>query len=237
MSVAKPKSRTYRVVAVIVKAIIKPFTRRVWRGFDSIPEGGVIVAANHMTGFDPLTTAHSLYDNGRAPVIMAKDSLFRVPVLGFVLKRTNMIPVYRGTARAGESLETAKERLRQGEAILVFPEGTLTKDPDLWPMVAKTGVARLALQTSAPLVPIAQWGTQQILPRGKGFPRLLPRKTVTVVVGDPVDLDDLRGKPVDSMVLREATARLMSAITTQLAEIRGETPPAELFDPRKKDTT
>lgn len=233
MSIAKPDSRIYRLIAVIVRGLSRLFTRRNWRGFDSIPPGGVIIAANHMTGVDPITTAHAMYDSGRAPVIMGKDSLFRVPVLGFIMKRTKMIPVYRGTSRAGESLELAKQRLADGESILVFPEGTLTKDPDLWPMVAKTGVARLALQTGAPLVPVAQWGTQAILPKGKGFPRLLPRKTITVVAGDPVDLDDLRDKPVDSAVLREATARLMAAITAGLAEIRGETPPAEPFTLRK----
>lgn len=234
MSVAKPKSRTYRLVAVLVKSITVPFTRRDWRGTESIPEGGIIVAANHMTGFDPLSTAQVLYDNGRAPIIMAKDSLFRVPVLGFALRRTNMIPVFRGTSRAGESLQIAAERLKQGEAILVFPEGTLTKDPELWPMVGKTGVARLALQTGAPLIPMAQWGTQHILPRGKKMLRLLPRKKLTAIIGPPVDLDDLRAKPVDGAVLREATDRLMAAITALLAEIRGETPPAELFDLRKK---
>src|SRR5690606_689346 len=119
--------------------------------------------------------------------------------------------------------------LEAGECVAVFPEGTLTREPDLWPMAGKTGVARLALTTRAPLIPIAQWGAQDLLGRYKKLLKPFPRKQVTVVAGPPVDLSDLYGRPLDTVVLREATERVMSAITALLEDIRGEKAPAERY--------
>jgi len=114
-----------------------------------------------------------------------------------------------------------------------FPEGTLTRDPDGWPMVGKTGAARLALASRAPVVPIAQWGAEQLLaPYGKVF-KPIPPKHVAVHAGPPVDLSDLYDRPLDTATLREATERIMAAITRQLEEIRGAQAPAERFDMRK----
>src|SRR5690606_31973752 len=145
-------------------------TRRDWRGAENLPARGLTAAANHVTEVDPVTLAHFLYGQGRAPKITAKASLFSVPVLGGILRRTGMIPVHRGTAGAAQSLVDATARLDEGECVVFFPEGTLTRDPDGWPMVGKTGAARLALASRAPVVPIAQWGAEQLLaPYGKVF--------------------------------------------------------------------
>jgi 1-acyl-sn-glycerol-3-phosphate acyltransferase len=97
-------------------------------------------------------------------------------------------------------------------------------------MAAKTGVARLALLSGAPVIPIAQWGAQEILDsyRAPGL-HLLPRHTMTVVAGPPVDLSRWQGKELTSEVLRGATAAVMRAITEQLEQIRGEQAPAEPF--------
>ncbi len=228
----QPDNRTYRRVAAVVRPILLAITRRDWRGRENIPAGGFIAAGNHMTNVDPLTFAHFLYDNGRPPKILAKASLFAVPVLGGLLRRTGMIPVQRNTAAAASSLSSAMDALRSGECVAVFPEGTLTRDPDLWPMVAKTGVARLALTTQAPVVPIAQWGAQRILGRYKKLLKPFPPKTVTVVAGPPVDLSDLYDRPQDAATLREATDRVMAAITALLEDIRAEKAPAVPFDMR-----
>lgn len=234
MPIAKPQSRTYRVVAAIVRPALFAMTRRDWQGAENLPEtGGFIAAGNHFSNLDPLTFAHFLYDNGRAPKILAKSSLFAVPVLGWVLRRTGQIPVHRQTATAGQSLTAAVERLQAGDCVVVFPEGTLTRDPDLWPMVGKTGVARLALESRKPVIPIAQWGAQLILPRYSKRFRPFPRKPVSVHAGPPVDLSDLYDRPLDGATLREATTRVMDAITALLEQIRGEQAPAERFDPRK----
>jgi 1-acyl-sn-glycerol-3-phosphate acyltransferase len=215
-------------------------TKQDWRGAEHLrQDGGFIAAANHMTNVDPLTTAHFLWDNGVAPRIMAKDELFRVPVLGAMLRATQQIPVTRGTVAAGRALDGAVEALEGGQCVAVFPEGTLTRDPDLWPMQGKTGVARLALGTRAPVIPVAHWGAQNLLGRYRKLLRPIPRKTVTVIAGPPVDLEDLYGRPLQTAVLREATERIMAAITCQLEEIRGEKAPAERFvwrGGRGKDT-
>ncbi|MBD8080389.1 1-acyl-sn-glycerol-3-phosphate acyltransferase [Cellulosimicrobium arenosum] len=234
MSTPPQTPRAYRALASVLRPLLFAITRRDWRGTENLPASGFIAAANHVTQVDPITLAHYLYDQGRAPKITAKSSLWDVPVLGKILTGTGMIPVHRGTKGAAQSLVDSTAQLDAGECVVFFPEGTLTRDPGLWPMVGKTGVARLALTSRAPVVPIAQWGAQDLLaPYGKVF-KPIPRKHVAVHAGTPVDLSDLYDRPQDTATLREATARIMAAITAQLAEIRGEEPPVEPFDLRKK---
>ena len=227
-------SRAYRNVARIVRPSLHAMTRTDWRGAEHLPRGtGFIAAGNHVTNLDPLTFAHYLYDHGITPRILAKSSLFTVPVLGWVLRATGQVPVYRNSSRAGDSLRSAVAALEAGEVVAIFPEGTLTRDPDLWPMLAKTGVARLALATRAPVVPIAQWGAHRVLGRYSKVLKPFPRKKVSVVAGPPVDLSDLYDRPADAAVLREATDRVMDAITALLEGIRGEQAPAERHGTRR----
>jgi 1-acyl-sn-glycerol-3-phosphate acyltransferase len=213
-------------------------TRIDWHGMENLPtDRGFIAAANHMTEVDPVTVAHFLWDQGFAPRILAKDSLFRVPVLGHLLEQIGAIPVARATSSAAQSLDAAGEALAAGECVLVFPEGTLTRDPDLWPMVAKSGVARLALATGAPVVPISQWGSHLLLgPYGRVL-HPVPRKRVSVVAGPAVDLSDLHGDGAPAAAARAATARIMTAVPAGLAELRGETPPVGFWDPRTSTRT
>ena len=237
MPAPQRSNRVYRNVARVVRPVLFASTRPDWRGTEHLPaEGGFIAAANHMTNVDPLTFAHFLYDNGFAPKVLAKSSLFGVPVVGPVLRATGQIPVYRNTVDAGKSLGAAVEAIAAGECVAVFPEGTLTREPDLWPMAGKTGVARLALTTRAPVIPVAQWGPHELLGRYAKLPRPIPRKRVTVVAGPQVDLDDLYGRPQEATVLREATERVMVAITGLLEEIRGEQAPAERFVMRRPES-
>ncbi|KQY47544.1 1-acyl-sn-glycerol-3-phosphate acyltransferase [Cellulomonas sp. Root137] len=227
-------NRAYRYVAHVVRPLLRAMTRHDWRGTENFPrERGFIVASNHMTNIDPLTFAHFLWDNGVAPKILAKAPLFKIPVLAGILRATGQIPVYRNSSSAGESLTAAITAIGEGDVVAVFPEGTLTRDPDLWPMVGKTGIARLALSTEAPVIPVAQWGPQLLLGRYKKLLKPFPRKLVTVVAGPPVDLSDLYGRPHDTATLREATERVMAAITALLADIRDEEPPAIRYDMRK----
>ena len=230
----KSTDLTYRIVAVIVKPFLRAMCKRDWQGADHLPTtGGYLAAANHMTNLDPLTFAHFLYDSSRPPRILAKASLWKVPVLRTVLTKTGMIPVNRNSSGAASSLADAVAQLQSGECVAVFPEGTLTRDPDLWPMVGKTGVARLALTSGVPVIPIAQWGPQEILPQYSKRLRPFPRKTVSVHAGPPVDLADLHGRPMDAGVLKEATERIMAAITALLEEIRGESAPVVRYDMRR----
>lgn len=221
----------YRKIVAVARPLLRKTTRQVWVGGEHVPRtGGFVVSSNHVSYFDPLVLGHFLVDHGRAPHYLTKNSLFDYPGLKHILTGTNQIPVYRNTARAVDSLGPAMAAIRLGHCISVLPEGTLTRDPGLWPMTGKSGAARLALETGCLLLPVAMWGPQEVLYpyRGK-VPKLLPIKTMYVSAGPPVDLDDLRDQPINGAVLREATDRLMAAITAQLEEIRHEQAPAERF--------
>jgi 1-acyl-sn-glycerol-3-phosphate acyltransferase len=196
-------------------------------------EGGFIAVSNHVTYADPLTLAHFLYNSGYAPHYLAKSGLFDVPIIGTILRKTDQIPVHRGTVRAKDAVDTVMKVLRAGDEIAIFPEGTLTRDPDLWPMMARTGAARMALDTGVPVIPVAQWGAHHLLGHYSKRLHPLPRKKVTVKVGRPIYLDDLRTKPLDNDKLREASKRIMDALTEMVEEMRGETAPAERYDMRK----
>jgi 1-acyl-sn-glycerol-3-phosphate acyltransferase len=133
---------------------------------------------------------------------------------------------------------TAAQALEQGRALVIYPEGTITYDPNLWPMKGKTGAARLAFDTGCPVVPVGQWGAQELMPgRKPRFPKLFPHKTLRVVAGDPVRLDDLRTKPVTAATLDEATTRIMDAITVLVVELREAKPPPQRYDPRNEMRT
>lgn len=217
----------------IVKPTVLALTKRQWIDGHKLPEtGGCVVVANHVSHADPFTFAHFIYDNGRVPRYLAKSDVFDVPVGGRLLRNAGQIPVYRLTTDANQAFSVAVAAVKQGECVVVYPEGTISRDPDLWPMTGKTGAARIALTTGCPVIPIAQWGANHILAPYARKPKLLPRKTVTMKCGDPVDLEDLRGQPLTPAVLHQATNRIMDAITALLDDIRDGHPPETRFDPR-----
>jgi 1-acyl-sn-glycerol-3-phosphate acyltransferase len=208
-------------------------TRRDWRGTEHLPDGGAVVVVNHVSHFDPLAFAHFLYDSGRLPRFLAKDAVFRVFFVGRVLRGAGQIPVFRETGEAARAYSAAVDAVHRGELVAIYPEATITRDPGLWPMMGKTGAARVALETGAPVIPVAQWGPQDLLAPYAKRPRLFPRKTMHVWAGPPVDLSDVAGRPIDAQLLHEVTERIMAAITAVLEEIRGEQAPAVRFDPRQ----
>ncbi|MCA0332225.1 MAG: 1-acyl-sn-glycerol-3-phosphate acyltransferase [Actinobacteria bacterium] len=228
----------YRFAVCLLRPGMLALTKRDWRGVENLrPEvradgtqEGVVVCPNHISWFDPLVSAHFCYDNGRPPRFLGKESVFRVPVAGWILTQCRQIPVYRETSDAAAAVRAAVAAVEAGECVVVYPEGTITRDPGLWPMKGKTGAARIALLTGAPIVPVAIWGAQDVIRPYVNEFRILPRKTMRVVAGEPVDLDDLRGRPLDAAVLAEATDRVISAITALVEQLRGETAPAERFD-------
>ena len=235
----EPGGKTISTVVRIANAIMRPLTKRDWRHHNKVPQtGGVIFVANHISNADPLAVGQFLAFSGRWPRFVAKASVFRIPVIGRIIAACGQIPVERGSAQSKDALVAAAHALEQGRALVIYPEGTITHDPELWPMRGKTGAARLAFDTGCVVVPIGQWGAQELMPGLKPrFPKLFPRKTLRVVAGDPVRLNDLPAKPVTAASLDEATRRIMDAITVLVAELREETPPPHRYDPRSEMTS
>lgn len=220
----------YALAAVILKPATFAFTRRRWAGMEHVPQtGGVILAANHISHADPIVLAdYVVFGTGRPARFMAKSTLFKERgLVGSVMRGAKQIPVHRHTADASAALHDAVAALHAGECIVIYPEGTVSRDPDKWPMSARTGVARLALLSGAPVVPVGQWGAERILDsyRTKGL-HLLPPHEVHVLAGPPVDLSEWLGKPLSTEVLRGATAAVMADITRLVEQLRGEKAPA-----------
>jgi len=193
--------------------------------------GPFIVVPNHFSDVDPVIVGLGVWKTGRFPHFLAKESLFRVTLLGWFLRNTDMVPVLRGRRGGGDPLAAARELLGKGGGVVIYPEGTLTRDPDLWPMRGKTGAARLALQTGVPVIPCSHWGDQRIAPRWQHKLKFFPRTTVDVVFGDPVDLSPWLGGPLVGSSINAATDAIMAAITALVEQQRGEPAPAERWDP------
>jgi 1-acyl-sn-glycerol-3-phosphate acyltransferase len=223
----------WSIVVAIVKPPLLMLTKRHWVDGEKVPAtGGCIIAMNHISHLDPMALGWFLYDHGRLVRYLAKEALWHVPVLKYIVKDAGQIPVARMTEGAASAFDAAVAAVRAGECIGVYPEGTITRDPAGWPMRGKTGAARIALATGCPVIPVGQWGAQDLLPAYSTRPHVFPRKTLSYKAGDPVDLSDLEDKPLTAEVLHEATDRIMSAITRLVEDLRGETAPAERFDPK-----
>lgn len=221
-----------RLCVALVKPPMLLFTARQWQGTSHIPaHGGAILVANHYSQFDPLVMAHFVYGSGRWPRFLAKSGMFDVPVLGFLMRGARQIPVYRGSVDAIRALRAAVEAVEAGNIVIIYPEGTTTRDDRLWPMRAKTGAVRLALATGVPLIPVVSWGAQRVHdPRRRGL-RPVPRTPVTVVAGAPIDLSPWQDQPVTNRLLNEATEVVMARLTEMLAEIRDEPRVGEQVQP------
>jgi 1-acyl-sn-glycerol-3-phosphate acyltransferase len=217
----------------VVKPLMIVMTKRDWRGMENIPASGpVIVVANHMSHADPFVLAHYIFDAGRWPVFLAKASVFKIPVLGRWLAAVEQTPVQRGTVDAVRALDAAVAAVNAGKCVLIYPEGTTTKEPDLWPMRGKTGAARLWLMTGAPVIPVAMWGPEKLFdPRDRKL-RPVPRTPVTVVAGPPIDLSKWQGATANAVTLAEITEHIMLVLRDLVAGIRGGTPPP-LWQPGK----
>ncbi|NYJ04330.1 lysophospholipid acyltransferase family protein [Petropleomorpha daqingensis] len=242
-----PKWRTRRPIPIgmaICIATIYPLASLVFRlryrhGDRIPPTGPVLLVANHVSVLDPIACARLVFDNGRIPHFLAKESLFK-GFAGWVLRHAGQIPVARFTAEARGSVSAAQQDLAEGNVIVIYPEGSVTRDPDWWPMESRTGVARLALTTDAVVVPVAQWGPQLLHDYHTKKWHLRLRSPADYLVGDPVDLSALRaevaaGRALTPDLLRRTTDLIMSRVREQLGELRGQTPPDSFYSrPRRE---
>lgn len=229
-----PTPVMYRLVAAVLRPAMRAVFRYEVSGLEHLPEsGGFIVTPNHVSHLDALPWADVLYGRGQAPVFLTKSALFDTPVVGTVLRHAKQVRVDRETADAASSLDPAVRALEAGECVGVYPEGSLTRDPDEWPMRGKTGAARLALRSGRPVIPLALWGPQEVLAPYAKVPHVSRHRTRAMIrFGPPVDLADLRTQPVTVVAVRTATDRIMHAITHELEALRDQRAPAERFDPK-----
>jgi 1-acyl-sn-glycerol-3-phosphate acyltransferase len=242
MTSGAPKPRPEKTLGwrIIAGMVIPPLRMaakfRILDGQKVPRTGAFVLSPNHYSEIDPVIMGYAMWKQGRVPRFLAKASLFRIPVVGPILRGTGQIPVERaGSSRKSDPLAAARLLVEKHSAVIVYPEGSLTRDPDLWPMRGKTGAVRLALTAGVPIIPAAHWGTQTLMPRYGKRIHAFPQKKIDILFGDPVDLSAFAGRPLDNATLTEATAVVMAEVTKLLERLRGETAPAERWDPAKQN--
>jgi 1-acyl-sn-glycerol-3-phosphate acyltransferase len=209
-------------VYAIVRAVLVPLLRFLFRwkldGTEKIPKSGpAIIASNHISNFDPLCVAYLVDQAGRKPRYLAKASLWKNPFMRVIFNGCRQIPVTRGSGATAPT-EAAERALRAGECVVVYPEGTITTNLDLTPMKGKTGVARLTLATGAPVYPVAVWGAQWLIGKGRKW-KYRGHRLMMLKVGEPMRFDDLADKKDDPATLHEVTDRVMAEIDRQVREL------------------
>ena len=227
------------LLGVLVSAVSRLELTRRAVPVGGLPDGPVIVVANHTSFADGILLALVGRRLGRSLRLMATGGVFRSGLVGPLARRLGFIPVLRGTDSAAGALDAAADALAAGEAVGLFPEGRITRDPQHWPERSKTGAVRLALRTGAPVVPVALVGAQQVVGKTGIVARLMRntvlRPRVTVAVGEPIDVRRLAGvsgdQPVDDATVRRVADEVMAVLVARVAELRGEPAPYPLGVP------
>lgn len=217
--------------------ILRPFVRLLYKievtGTENLPKtGGYVLAANHVTTLDALAVAYMMYFRlHRAPHFLAKEGLFRTPIVGPVLLACGQIPVFRSGRNNTDPMQSAYDVLNAGHIIGIFPEGTLTREPNQWPMRARTGAIRLSLETGVPIIPVGQWGTEAVMETYSSKIRPKPWHKVRIVIGKPISMDPYKDKKMSTEDLVELSDQVMVEITNLVEELRGEKAPVKRFVP------
>lgn len=221
----------WRLLLFVAPAIVAPICRL--RVSSELPAdlrtGPLILAANHVSPVDPIIMGAACRKAGLAPRFMATGGIFDAPIVGAVMRRCGHLRVDRRTPRVAQALPEAVAALQAGSVVLLYPEGRIGLDPRMWPERGKTGVARMAHTSGAPVAPVAQWGAHEVMPytAPKGAVRailraLVRRPVVQVRFGTPVDLAGLTGT-AGAQAMR-ATQRIIEAIDETLAPLRADEP-------------
>jgi 1-acyl-sn-glycerol-3-phosphate acyltransferase len=203
-----------------------------------LTRGPLILAGNHIGNFDPIVQTAACAQLRVAPRFLATGGIFDAPVVGAFMTAAGHIRVNRGHETVVNAVDDATTALADGATIFIYPEGRIGLDPALWPEKARTGIARLALATGAPVVPVAIWGAHEVVAY-HGWPAMITsvlanlfrRPVVRVHFGAPVDLSDLSLGLVGHA--QRASVRIMDAIAAELVPLRKD----ELGLPRHEDPT
>lgn len=226
----------YKFGFAVLTPVVRALTIPVWHDVHNLPaDGPFILAPNHMSNFDPVSMGYFMADNGFEVRFLAKDSLFRVPVVGPFMRKWGMIPVVRQSSEAGDALIHARDALVKGDVVGIYFEGTLTRDPSFWPMKGKTGLARLAMDLRVPIVPVVQWGAQDVMDRYVGFSLFNRRPKLHIKVLPELDFADIPGDSENHEGVRELTQRLQDVLENGSGELRREVPPTTPWDMKLHD--
>jgi 1-acyl-sn-glycerol-3-phosphate acyltransferase len=227
-----PSERLYRVLLRTVRFLLHVLTRRTQVG-DLPRTGAVIVVGNHLSVADAFILGAAVARYGRRIRMLGTAGLFKAPVLGPLLRAVGYIPVDRRSPDPSAALGPARAALDAGQCVGLYPEGAITRHSDGWPARGKTGVVRLALDTGAPVVPLAQWGTHLFVgeegTRWKALLSPLTRPRVDVRLGAPLHLRALLGvtcaADATAAQLRAGADLVMDALLAELVVLRGEPAP------------
>lgn len=227
----------YRFARGVFRSFMVPWMKIDVEGLENLPKDrGYLLVCNHLSNIDAVCLLWVMMKADVPVRIMAKSELFKVPLLGGAMRRMQLLPVDRKSKEPGAILASAAKALRDGECVAIYPEGTLTTDPEEWPMRIKTGAARLALDTGVDVIPFIHWGEQKIMRSGSALIDFRPQRKVSVRIGQPIDLDDLHHDTgsADHHAVDEATARIQRAMIDQVAALRGEDAPQGVWDRKLK---
>ena len=224
----------YAFAKGVLTPIMTPWVKFTVTGEENLPtEGGFLLVSNHLSNVDPLCLCWYFMKRNTAVRFLAKKSMFSVPVFGWIIKGMGLIPVNRDS-NPSAVLAPTREALTAGEVVGIYPEGTLTRDPDQWPMEFKSGAARLALDTGVTVIPLSQWGPQDIMApyNAKGMD-MRPGRRISYHFGAPVDLSDLIGPAgsEDHDAVNAATARILQAVREGVGQLRGLPVPDSVWAP------
>lgn len=215
----------YRFVKNGLKLPISLWFRWRFEGLEHIPhEGPALIAANHISYFDPLAHGYFLITAKRHPRYLAKIELFNNGFTGPVLRRMKQIPVRRGSGDHGP-VEFGVKALRAGEMVMVYPESTVTTNPDFSPMQGKTGIGRLAIASGVPVIPIAVWGSAPVWQKGGRKNRNLKfGRPIWVKAGPPLDFSRFDGRAEDPEAVRQVTDEVMAQLSLLVEDMRARYP-------------
>ena len=213
----------YRLAELTARPAVALWFNWRFEGMENIPrQGPLLVAANHISYLDPLAHGYFLEKAGRRPRFLAKKELFDNWFMRNLLGGAKQIPVERGSGSAAP-VEAAARALKDGEAVVIYPEGTVTTIEDYTPMKGKTGIARLSLGTSVPVLPMAVWGSQHVWQKS-GARSLSFARPIWVKAGTPMDFSSYEDRAEDAETLRNVTDQVMDEIGRLVADLRARYP-------------
>jgi putative phosphoserine phosphatase/1-acylglycerol-3-phosphate O-acyltransferase len=232
-----------RLAMAFTRPEIVPYADIEIVGAEHIPASGpCIVVANHRSYFDPTVMAMVFAKAGRTARFLGKKEVFDAPVLGIIAKAMGGIRVDRGSG-SDEPLKAAVEALQGGELVAIMPQGTIPRGPAFFDpeLHGRSGAARLAQLTGAPVIPVGLWGTEKVWPRHSRVPKVLnivDAPSVTATVGKPVKLkhDSLES---DTKKIMKAIVKLLpdearSKRTPTPDELAATYPPGHKSDPTRE---